>query len=129
MDHSMAAAVCCLCCGVITVCIPYLCGWFQETAHHCTNCGKQVTNKTHDGQVVVKEPPKSRLEPTKFGTVQPTAYPQPAQIRGDAPPGYSDIQPAPLILGDPTTGKGDEIQRVLQKPMPADSSMNKTGAL
>lgn len=53
---SLAAAACCLCCGIITVCIPSLCHWCADVDHYCSGCGNQVAHKPHEGKVEVKLP-------------------------------------------------------------------------
>ena len=66
--HSFSALFCCLCCGVITVCIPFLCNWFAETDHHCTKCGELVAHKPHDGIMEARLPPPTKTE--KYGESQ-----------------------------------------------------------
>lgn len=51
--HSMSAALCCLCCGIITVCIPFLCHWFEDSIIQCSGCKKQVALVRHDGTTTV----------------------------------------------------------------------------
>ncbi|KAJ5546939.1 LITAF-like zinc finger domain-containing protein [Penicillium frequentans] len=45
----LASLVCCLIC-ICLVCVPSLTGMYQDTSHYCTNCGKKVAHKPHDGQ-------------------------------------------------------------------------------
>ncbi|KAJ9613980.1 hypothetical protein H2200_002116 [Cladophialophora chaetospira] len=66
---SLAAAFCCLCCGIITVFIPFLCKWYADTDHTCSGCGQVVAHKPHDGTMEPKRPlakPEDKYKPSQF---------------------------------------------------------------
>ncbi|KAL7919139.1 hypothetical protein ACQKWADRAFT_302139 [Trichoderma austrokoningii] len=56
---SIAAAVCCLFCGILPVFIPFLCNWCSDTDHHCQNCKKRVAHQPHEGKMEAVLPPVS----------------------------------------------------------------------
>ncbi|KAJ4397389.1 hypothetical protein N0V93_001615 [Gnomoniopsis smithogilvyi] len=64
--QTMAAAVCCLFCGVITVCIPMLCHWFEDTTIFCSKCRKMVAKIPHDGTIQVNHMAGPPLVPSNF---------------------------------------------------------------
>ncbi|KAF2738502.1 hypothetical protein EJ04DRAFT_509645 [Polyplosphaeria fusca] len=68
-SYRLAAALCCLCCGVITVCIPFLCHWCADIDHRCSECGKQVSHKPHDGPVQARYPTGSKERPSKYAAM------------------------------------------------------------
>lgn len=55
----LAAAVCCLCCGIIPVFIPFVCNWCSDLDHHCENCHKRVAHQPHEGKMEAVLPPVS----------------------------------------------------------------------
>lgn len=65
----MTAALCCLCCGIITVCIPFLCHWFEDHIVQCSGCKKQVALVPHDGPITVywPGPPGQSPQPQRMG--------------------------------------------------------------
>ncbi|KAF1849021.1 uncharacterized protein K460DRAFT_276264 [Cucurbitaria berberidis CBS 394.84] len=63
---SLAAAFCCLCCGVITVFIPFLCHWCADIDHRCYECGKQVAHRPHDGQMQEMLPQEPVQKPSMY---------------------------------------------------------------
>lgn len=52
--NSVAAVLCCLCCGIITVCLPHWLGWYQNVEHRCGNCKRRVTYKPNDGAIQIE---------------------------------------------------------------------------
>ncbi|OCL11577.1 hypothetical protein AOQ84DRAFT_278201, partial [Glonium stellatum] len=63
---SLAAAFCCLFCGIITVCIPFLCNWCADIEHTCSHCNQKVSHKPHDGPVQAKYPQASIATPSQY---------------------------------------------------------------
>ncbi|QGA17516.1 hypothetical protein EYB26_005187 [Talaromyces marneffei] len=51
---TIAAVLCCLCCGIITVCLPSLLGWYQNVEHRCGNCKRKVAYKPNDGPIQIE---------------------------------------------------------------------------
>lgn len=72
----MSAALCCLCCGIITVCIPFLCHWFENTHIQCSGCKKQVAMIPHDGPIIVYWPQGQQGKPPQ-ASQQANAPPPP----------------------------------------------------
>lgn len=66
---TLAAALCCLFCGVITVCIPSLCHWCADIDHRCSECGKQVSHKPHDGPVQARYPTGPKERPSRYAAM------------------------------------------------------------
>ncbi|KAL7941454.1 LITAF-like zinc ribbon domain-containing protein [Trichoderma barbatum] len=60
---TLAAAICCLCCGIIPVVIPFLCNWCADTNHYCEGCKRQVAHKPHEGKTEAVLPPISPSRP------------------------------------------------------------------
>ncbi|EHK42070.1 hypothetical protein TRIATDRAFT_84172 [Trichoderma atroviride IMI 206040] len=56
---SLAAAVCCLCCGILPVFIPFVCNWCSDLDHHCESCKKRVAHQPHEGKMEAVLPPVS----------------------------------------------------------------------
>jgi hypothetical protein len=53
-ENSVAAVLCCLCCGIITVCLPSWLGWYQHVEHRCGNCKRRVVYKPNDGPIQIE---------------------------------------------------------------------------
>ncbi|KAG8163417.1 hypothetical protein KVR01_006714 [Diaporthe batatas] len=53
--QTIAAALCCLFC-LCTVCLPYLCHWFEDTHIYCSRCKARVATIPHDGHIHVYQP-------------------------------------------------------------------------
>lgn len=82
----MSAALCCLCCGIITVCIPFLCHWFEDTIIQCSGCKKQVALIPHDGPIQVLWP-KPQPQPQPPQGVRAASAPAPVPPpKGPVPP-------------------------------------------
>ena len=47
----LTAAVCCLCCGIIPVFIPFCCHWCSDTDHYCAACRNRVAHMPHEGRM------------------------------------------------------------------------------
>ncbi|KAI2619978.1 hypothetical protein GGR54DRAFT_110478 [Hypoxylon sp. NC1633] len=57
----LAALVCCLCCGIITVFIPFCCHWCSNTEHVCEKCHSLIATKPHEGKMEAFVPPPKDL--------------------------------------------------------------------
>ncbi|KAL6897629.1 hypothetical protein GGI43DRAFT_409499 [Trichoderma evansii] len=71
---SLAAAVCCLCCGILPVCIPFLCNWCADTDHHCERCKRRVAHQPHEGKMEAVLPPVSVVAPGLDSRYQLSQY-------------------------------------------------------
>ena len=58
--------LCCLFCGIIGVCVPYLCHWAQETDFNCSRCGNRVAFRPHEGPIQTFRPQAAHLIPSKY---------------------------------------------------------------
>ncbi|OKL62623.1 hypothetical protein UA08_01246 [Talaromyces atroroseus] len=73
----IAALFCCLFCGIIGVCVPYICKWAQDYHHFCTHCGAKVAIRPNDGPVQVQKPSGPASMPSAYPAA-PSAPPKPA---------------------------------------------------
>jgi len=63
---TLAWVICCILTGIGAF-IPCLCGWCQDTDHHCSECKNMITHKPHNGTVEVKGPSQPYEIPTIYG--------------------------------------------------------------
>jgi len=63
---TLAWVICCILTGIGAF-VPCLCGWCQDTDHHCSECKNMITHKPHDGTVEVKSPSQPYEIPTIYG--------------------------------------------------------------
>ncbi|KAH8700432.1 LITAF-like zinc ribbon domain-containing protein [Talaromyces proteolyticus] len=77
---SIAALFCCIFCGIIGACIPYICKWAQDFHHFCTHCNAKVAIRSNEGPVQVLRP-----TPVSVPSAYPAAPPkvaQPVPVKG-----------------------------------------------
>ncbi|PLN74557.1 hypothetical protein BDW42DRAFT_189686 [Aspergillus taichungensis] len=66
VEEELAAALCCLTCGICCICIPCLVGFGNTFAHVCTNCGNKVAIKPNDSPLQVQRPQQTGSVPSQF---------------------------------------------------------------
>ncbi|KAH8892720.1 hypothetical protein GQ53DRAFT_860776 [Thozetella sp. PMI_491] len=71
---TLAAAVLCLCCGVLPVFIPFVCNWCADTDHYCEGCNARVAHKPHEGNMEPVLPPVNPARPGEDPRYQQSQY-------------------------------------------------------
>lgn len=62
----MMCLVCLVCCPLL-LCLPLMMSKTQSWTHTCSDCSAVVAIRGQQGDIEVKEPPPSKLVPSKFG--------------------------------------------------------------
>lgn len=79
----LTGVVLCLLC-VCLACLPCIAGWFEDTHQFCSNCGKKVATRTHEGNLQVFRPAAGFAVASQFPGQQQQAPQQQPQQSGNA---------------------------------------------
>lgn len=112
----VAGGLLCLVC-ICLACLPCMLGWAQNTYHVCTQCGKQLAFRPHDGMLQVHPAAKEAQQAARGGapagpppgTVQ-SQYAQPQQQQQAEAPRDEGIQQAPQTQANETNVQASEVK-------------------
>lgn len=65
----LTGVVLCLLC-VCLACLPCIAGWFEDTHQFCSNCGKKVSTRSHEGHLQVFRPSQGFAVQSQFPQAQ-----------------------------------------------------------